>query len=76
MVADPLSFDGGEAVEFKDALRRASIDDLKEIEDVEEWGRRGKLEEDVGGTRRGWDGNGKWPWGTFRRSPHTVFRGV
>ena len=34
MVADPLSFDGGEAVEFKDASRRASIDDLKEIEDV------------------------------------------
>ena len=28
-----------------------SIDDLKEIEDVEEWGRRGKLEEDVGGTQ-------------------------
>ena len=34
MVADPLGFDGGEAVEFKDALRRALIDDLKEIKDV------------------------------------------
>ena len=51
MVADPLSFDGGEAVEFKDVSRRASIDDLKEIEDIEERGRRGKLEEDVGGTQ-------------------------